>query len=106
MPIRPENRGRYPKDWRQIVERVRERSGNQCEWCGARNYEPNPATGKRVVLTTAHLSQPVEDCRMENLAHLCQKCHNAYDAPMRAQTRRETLRRRRLSSQPQLDLPQ
>ena len=31
MPIRPENRARYPKDWKQIVAQVRERSGNRCE---------------------------------------------------------------------------
>jgi hypothetical protein len=31
MPIRPENRGRYPADWKAIVARVRERSGDRCE---------------------------------------------------------------------------
>lgn len=34
MPIRPENRWRYPKDWREISRRIREeRSGGRCE-CG------------------------------------------------------------------------
>lgn len=31
MPIRRENRDRYPPDWKQIVAQVRERSGNCCE---------------------------------------------------------------------------
>jgi len=31
MPIRPENRRRYPKNWRAIVEQVRARSGDRCE---------------------------------------------------------------------------
>ncbi len=31
MPIRPENRARYPKNWKAIVAQVRERSGDCCE---------------------------------------------------------------------------
>ena len=31
MPIKPENRARYPKDWKAIVAQVRERSGDRCE---------------------------------------------------------------------------
>jgi hypothetical protein len=34
MPIRPENKARYPKDWPQIRERIRARSGNRCECLG------------------------------------------------------------------------
>jgi len=83
-PIRAENRGRYPQDWRQISLRIRgERAGWRCEWCGAANGEPHPDTGSVVVLTVAHLNHRPEDCAEENLAALCQRCHNAYDAPMR-----------------------
>lgn len=42
MPIRAENRGRYPADWKStIVPAVRERSGNRCETpeCRVRNGE-------------------------------------------------------------------
>ena len=41
MPIRPENRARYPKDWRQIRERILRRASNCCEnpECGARQYD-------------------------------------------------------------------
>lgn len=37
MPIKPENRHRYPKNWPEIRERIRARSGNRCEWCGVPN---------------------------------------------------------------------
>lgn len=44
MPIRPENRARYPKDWPAISRRIRfERAGNCCEQCGV----PNHALGGR-----------------------------------------------------------
>nr|WP_312446835.1 hypothetical protein [Brevundimonas naejangsanensis] len=39
MPIRPENRDRYPSDWKAISLRIRERAGQQCEWCKAPNGE-------------------------------------------------------------------
>ena len=38
MPIRPENRNRYPPDWPQIVARIRQRACNKCENCGIPNY--------------------------------------------------------------------
>lgn len=37
MPIRPENRDRYPPDWPEISARVREEAGQRCEWCKAQN---------------------------------------------------------------------
>jgi hypothetical protein len=104
MPIRPEERGRYPKDWSTVVvPRIRARSGNRCECtgqcglchgtsdempdasprCGARNGLPHPTTGSKVVLTVMHLNHEPEDCRDENLLHGCQQCHNRYDMPKR-----------------------
>jgi hypothetical protein len=32
MPIKPENRHRYPKDWPQIRAHILKRAGNTCEW--------------------------------------------------------------------------
>lgn len=62
MPIRPENRDRYPKEWPEISRRIRfERAQSQCECigeCGRNTHRgrcPNvngaPAygTGSRVV---------------------------------------------------------
>lgn len=34
MPIRPENRARYPKDWRAISLRIRQRADGRCECTG------------------------------------------------------------------------
>jgi len=83
-PIRPENRDRYPADWAAISRRIRcERARNRCEWCGARNGEPHPATRSIVVLTVAHLDHTPEHCADDNLAALCQLCHNRYDGAAR-----------------------
>lgn len=93
MPIRPENKARYPKNWQEIRAAILERAGNCCEFCGVRNhtYRQN-AQGKtvRVVLTIAHLDHTPEHCDPSNLRALCQKCHNAYDALHRAETRKKT----------------
>ena len=90
MPIRPENKARYPKDWKQISLRIRERAGWRCEYVDANEYrcravqgEPHPITLSRVVLTVAHLDHQPENCDEGNLLAMCQRCHNAYDAPMR-----------------------
>ena len=37
MPIKPENKARYPKDWKAIRTRIVERAGNKCEQCAAPN---------------------------------------------------------------------
>ncbi|MGN6657066.1 MAG: hypothetical protein ACTHJ9_17235 [Rhodanobacter sp.] len=98
MPIRPENKARYPANWRSIVAAVRERSGNCCEGspdfpdCRATNGEPHPETGSKVVLTTAHLDHMPEHCDLANLRHWCQRCHLNYDREHHAQTRAATRR--------------
>ncbi len=97
MPIRAENRSKYPKDWKEISARIRfVRAGGRCECegecglihggrCEARHGHPHPRTGaKSVCLTTAHLADPIEDCSDENLRAFCEQCHNRYDAPARA----------------------
>lgn len=98
MPIRPENRARYPRNWKEIVEQVRQRSGDRCEGspdypnCRAMNGLPHPETGSKVVLTTAHLDHVPENCDLANLRHWCQRCHLHYDRHHHAQTRYETRR--------------
>ena len=99
MPIRPENKGRYPKDWKQISRRIRERAGGKCEFCGAGDGLPHPVTGSKVVLTVAHLDHTPENCGDENLKAHCQRCHNGYDAKERARGIR-TRRRAALNSVP------
>lgn len=90
MPIRAENRNRYPRDWKAIRASILARAGDRCEgsplWpdCRAANGQPHPVTGSRVVLTIAHLDHTPENCDPANLRAWCQRCHNAYDAAMRA----------------------
>lgn len=102
MPIRPEQRALYPKDWEAISLRIRtERAGGRCEFCReALNGQPHPVTGSKVVLTTAHLNHNPADCRDENLAAMCQKCHLTYDAALHRENAARTRRGRRA----QLDL--
>jgi hypothetical protein len=95
MPIRPSQRALYPPDWKAISARIREREGNRCKWCGAENYQPHPRTGKRVVLTVAHLNHDERDCVDTNLAALCQGCHLRYDAKEHAKHAAETWRSRK-----------
>ena len=125
MPIREENRARYPDDWPAISKRIRAKAGNRCEQCGVENgaliyrgsHEMRPAwryasdtvyensrcafdgseipgtcwddfdsrrgDPVKVVLTVAHLDHQPENCADDNLRAWCQRCHNAYDAPMR-----------------------
>jgi hypothetical protein len=105
MPIRPENKARYPANWKsEVVPRIRARSGNRCECsgqcgklhteiaggrlegtCGKFNGEPiDDIIGPFIVLTVAHLDHTPENCSDDNLLHMCQGCHNRYDAPHRA----------------------
>lgn len=89
---------KYPAEWNEIRDRILARAGGnstgdvrigaRCEQCGAENWEPHPETGSKVVLTIAHLDDPDPmNTADDNLAALCQKCHNSRDAPMRARNR-------------------
>ena len=89
MPIRPENRARYPKDWKVISLTIRTEAQWMCEGspaypgCRAAQGKPHPVTGGKVVLTVGHLDHTPENCDRENLKAWCQRCHNTYDMPMR-----------------------
>lgn len=103
MPIRPEMKARYPADWKIRSRFVRfYRARSRCEWCHAKNGEPHPVTGSRVVLTVAHVyDHSPEASGLLNLAALCQLCHNRHDAASRASGKRH----RRDLSTGQLPLP-
>ena len=109
MPIRPENRDRYPDDWREISRGIREgRADGRCECrgecgrgthgedrCPNRHGEPAYGTGSRVVLTVAHLDHVPENCDGENLRAMCQGCHLHYDRDHHVATRAATIRAER-----------
>ncbi len=103
MPIRPENRSRYPKEWPEIRAKIIERAENRCECigecglhchthgpqrCTERNGYPAKWAKGLVVLTVAHLNHMPEDCRDENLKAMCQRCHLRYDGPHHTRSRR------------------
>lgn len=110
MPIRPENRARYPRDWPAISARIRARAKDRCEClgecgrgthdgrCPNRQGEPAYGTGSKVVLTTAHLDHVPEHCADDNLRSMCQACHLHYDRDHHAQTRYVTQRKGRAAS--------
>ena len=39
MPIRPENKELYPKDWKQIRAEIKDRALDKCEICGVQNHD-------------------------------------------------------------------
>lgn len=98
MPVKPENRHRYPPDWREKVEACKQRTiaanGKDCcegspayPDCRAENGKPHPVTGGKVVLTTAHVHDHApENCSLDNLARWCNRCHLTHDVKHHAQT--------------------
>ena len=92
MPIK--DWSRYPQDWKAISQSIRERAGDCCEGspaypeCRARNREPHPVTGSRVILTVAHLDHEPGNCDPDNLRAMCQRCHTTYDAKHHAHSER------------------
>jgi hypothetical protein len=113
----PMNRADYPKNWKQISERIRERDGQHCRHCGVRNYavgcrdadgtwynlDDARAAGIvapviRIVLTVAHLAHDTTNNSDDNLVSLCQMCHNRYDAPHRVANAARTRGRKKVSA--------
>lgn len=103
MPIRLENRDRYPENWPEISAWVRfERAQSRCECegecgrgthggrCPNRHGQPAYGTRSTVVLTTAHLDHTQENCDPDNLKALCQGCHLHYDRDHHRETRAQT----------------
>lgn len=107
----------YPKNWKEISKRVRERADQKCEWCEAPNgayihrKAENPgiwaleetvaADGVtwlpaiRIVLTVAHLDHNPESDDETRMAALCQRCHLTYDAKHHARNAAETRARKK-----------
>ncbi len=103
MPIKKEFRKYYDASWHALSKRLRnERAGNQCEWCHARNYQPHPVTGSKVILTVAHFNHTPGDNREENLVVLCQRCHLALDRDQHIENARATRKKKKDQARPLL----
>ena len=99
MPILKEHRDLYPKNWKNISQRIRfDRAGGRCEFeesgarCTAEHGKPHPTTGSTVVLTTMHLDHDPTNCEDGNLLAACQLHHNRYDRAHRNETRQRRIR--------------
>jgi hypothetical protein len=94
VPIKPEFRKFYGKEWRTVTRpRILARAKNLCEQCGVPNHAKVWRSGIawsrrkfkiarrriRIVLTIAHMNHTPGDDRDENLKALCQWCHLNYD---------------------------
>lgn len=113
MPIKPENKKLYPKNWKEIRQQILERANNECEFCGVENHEigyrnkdgifirtPSLSYQEaakhlgykvfKIVLTIAHLDHNPQNNNPENLRALCQKCHLNYDKEHHAESRKKT----------------
>lgn len=105
------NKSEYPKNWKEIVSLVRQRSGDRCEGCylypdcRAINGIAHPVTGSRVILTTAHFPDRTKsNCNLNNLRHLCQRCHLAIDRSYHIRRRKENRARALAEKLPPLPL--
>lgn len=120
MPIKPENKKLYPKDWPDIRKRILERAKNRCELCSVENhaigyrsdnghfvpvdvakyYEDSmfyeeAIKAFKIVLTVAHLDHDPANNEPNNLMALCQRCHNRHDAKHRASNAVKTRKAKR-----------
>jgi hypothetical protein len=92
-------RDQYPPAWKKLSFSIRFlRAQGVCECVGLCGlHEGRRCTEKhgqqasfakgKVVLTVAHLNHTPSDCRPENLAAMCQRCHLRYDREHHAATR-------------------
>lgn len=90
----PMNKKDYPLDWGWIRLGIIQRAEYRCEGspaypdCRAKNGDPHPVTGSRVVLTVAHMDHDRTNNDKQNLRALCQRCHLTHDAQQHVETRR------------------
>lgn len=125
MPINKELRDLYPANWQEIRQRILERAGHSCEYCGLadgafgyrdadgefQHAPADDAAGERLLLwsetipedaklfaiklTVAHLEHDPRRNSDADLAALCCQCHNRHDGLHRARNRSKTRDRRR-----------
>lgn len=93
MPISKNKKHLYPKNWDVISWHIKTKAGNKCELCDAKNGEPHPVTGSKVVLTVHHLDFDPTNNEEYNLIAVCQRCHNRLDKKFRSKNRRERKKR-------------
>lgn len=92
---------RYPPNWKAIRASILDRADHCCEGspaypdCRARNYEPHPVTGSKVILTIAHIDHDTENNVASNLRAWCQRCHLNHDRALHLRNSAITRARKR-----------
>ena len=105
MPVKPENRARYPAAWPAIALAIKTAADWVCQNCGMQCRRPGEAFDThRRTLTTAHLDHCPEHCDSDNLRAWCSGCHNRYDMPHR-QANAAATRKKNKSIQPLASTP-
>lgn len=102
----PADMSKYPANWPEIRNRILRRAGGseddprigaRCEWCQIENYAIRD--GSKIVLTIAHVhDMDPANVANDNLAALCQRCHNRHDVKHRKQNRAMTRRGRKIAA--------
>jgi 5-methylcytosine-specific restriction endonuclease McrA len=113
---------KYPKDWKNIRDKILTRSNHTCEECGVKNYSigardregnwydedriQNMNSGMglqlfgdfpkmiKIVLTIAHKDHNIQNNDESNLASWCQKCHLKHDQALHIENSRKTRERK------------
>jgi hypothetical protein len=92
---------KYPGWWFTLDGEAHDSTGElKFSFRGSEFDAPDRLVG--IVVTLAHLNRQAGDDRDENLAALCQACHNRYDAPTRAGHAKETRCKRKDERRPLL----
>jgi len=99
MPIRPELRTFYGREWRdEIRPAALVRAGYECERCAL----PDRPMGLTSALEGAHLDGNPANTQESNIAILCHRCHKAHDYPEWARKCRGTRLDRKDAARPLL----
>ena len=61
MPIKPENKKLYPKNWKEIRRQILERANNKCEFCGIENYSEGYRTKEGDFIKSEGMQQEADE---------------------------------------------
>lgn len=93
---------KYPKNWKEIRDKILKRAKNRCECTGEcglhhgrrcieENGKPASYAKGKIVLTIAHLDHDETNhkVKLNRLKAMCQRCHLRYDTPEKKKRRFE-----------------
>jgi len=88
----PMNRSKYPDDWEEIAERIKDKAGWFCQVCGFPHSKSIPGR----TLTVHHKDGDPMNCSDENLIAACQRCHLKMEAQLRKRKKKEMIEKEQL----------